>query len=446
MRLFPADPEVNLYEEGFGTSDFLDRRKTAVKLSNLVEGIDDPIVIALDGAWGTGKTHFLKRWVGAHKLENGGVAQTIYFDAFQSDYLEDPLVAITAAIGARIEGAGSATGWKKLKTAAFKLAKPVTRIGLAVATYGATELTGALADVALEAGGKELEEATDAFWKKEEGRRAAMDQLRAALAALTDRSKDKNPLVIVIDELDRCRPDYALGILEVIKHFFTVPRVHFILGVNLQALQNSVRARYGSGIAAEEYLRRFVTLSIRLPEHVGRDGKETVVEEYFNRTAKDMDINREAASVFQKHLAVLNRRKVVSIRDVSRLLSHVALISAATNFNEARWGWKEATAVMLLMKVLAPELYQDVLSGRGSFDRISEFYGELQITDRSDEAHNHDVAIIRGVAQVIAGDEVDSDDKEHFYKGFEQFGRKPDGAKVRRSVAEDYLDWPEFPR
>lgn len=166
MRLFPADKEIRLYEEGFGSSDFFGRQLTGAKLSALVDGIEDPIVIALDGAWGTGKTHFLKRWVGAHTIENNGMAQPIYFDAFQSDYLEDPLIAITAAIGARVERSGSKAGWRKLKTAAYKLAKPATRVSLAVATYGATELAGAVADVAIEAGGKELEKAADAFWKK----------------------------------------------------------------------------------------------------------------------------------------------------------------------------------------------------------------------------------------------------------------------------------------
>jgi predicted KAP-like P-loop ATPase len=56
------------------------------------------MVIALDGAWGSGKSFFLKCWVGAHKLENEGTATTVYFDALSYDYLDDPLVALTGAI------------------------------------------------------------------------------------------------------------------------------------------------------------------------------------------------------------------------------------------------------------------------------------------------------------------------------------------------------------
>lgn len=201
IKLFPPGTDIELYKEGFGASDLLGRKPASQKLSSLVEGIETSIVIALEGPWGSEKTHFLKRWVGAHTLENNGEAQTIYFDAFQNDYLDDPLIAITGAIGDRI-GTPSKSIWEKMKGAAFKLAKPAGRIGLAVASFGTTELVAAAVDVAVEATAKELEKAADEFWKKEDGRRAAMEQLKAALIALTKTSDGHRPLVVVIDELD----------------------------------------------------------------------------------------------------------------------------------------------------------------------------------------------------------------------------------------------------
>ncbi|MFF0924524.1 P-loop NTPase fold protein [Rhizobium leguminosarum] len=111
MKLFPTDPEVDLYNEGFGDTDFLGRKAVSRKLSALVDSLETPVVIALDGAWGTGETHFLRRWVGADKLENEGKAQTIFFDAFQHDYLEDPLFAITGSIGSRVDEPGTKSKW-----------------------------------------------------------------------------------------------------------------------------------------------------------------------------------------------------------------------------------------------------------------------------------------------------------------------------------------------
>lgn len=51
MKLFPPDPEIVLYETGFGTEDAFNRIGTGKSLSDLVERIEDPLVIALDGGW-----------------------------------------------------------------------------------------------------------------------------------------------------------------------------------------------------------------------------------------------------------------------------------------------------------------------------------------------------------------------------------------------------------
>ena len=82
MKLFPPNPPIKLYEDGFLQLDLLDRRPIGRHLSDLVERIDDPFVVAVDGLWGSGKSFFLRCWVGAHKVENNGKATTVYFDAF----------------------------------------------------------------------------------------------------------------------------------------------------------------------------------------------------------------------------------------------------------------------------------------------------------------------------------------------------------------------------
>jgi hypothetical protein len=103
MKFVIPEPLFNLYNEGFTGKDILKRADTGKRLSSLVESIEDPLVIALDGEWGSGKSFFLKCWVGAHKLENNGQATTIYFDAFAHDYLEDPLIALTGCISERLK-------------------------------------------------------------------------------------------------------------------------------------------------------------------------------------------------------------------------------------------------------------------------------------------------------------------------------------------------------
>ncbi len=76
----------------------------------------------------------------------------------------------------------------------------------------------------------------------------------------------ERPLIVMIDELDRCRPSYAIELLEVAKHLFSVDHIVFVLAVNRSELAHSIRALYGSDFDAEGYLRRFFDVDFRLPE------------------------------------------------------------------------------------------------------------------------------------------------------------------------------------
>lgn len=72
-------------------------------------------------------------------------------------------------------------------------------------------------------------------------------------------------LVFFIDELDRCKPNYAIGMLERIKHYFDDERVTFIFSISLSQLQHTVNRFYGSGFDATRYLDKFFDLRISLP-------------------------------------------------------------------------------------------------------------------------------------------------------------------------------------
>ncbi len=230
MKLFVPEPQIELYKHGFEKHDLLGRKEQGNQLSDLVEKISDPMVIALDGQWGSGKSVFLKCWVGEHTQSKEYTSKPIYFDAFQHDFMSDPLIALVSVLDEQIQKDKKA--WKTAKLAASKLLRLGARVGLAVATAGATEIAGTLADAAIDTASNAAGSSIDNFWKAENSKRDAITNFRDAL---TEMGTDQK-LVIVIDELDRCRPDFALSMLEIIKHLFSVPNIHFVLGVNLNAL------------------------------------------------------------------------------------------------------------------------------------------------------------------------------------------------------------------
>lgn len=78
-------------------------------------------------------------------------------------------------------------------------------------------------------------------------------------------SEQGNRLIIFIDELDRCKPEYAVRLLERIKHYFSNDRITFVFSVNIEELQHTVKRYYGEGFDACRYLDRFFDYRIELP-------------------------------------------------------------------------------------------------------------------------------------------------------------------------------------
>lgn len=449
MRFLPPDEEVDLYCTAF-SDDLLGRVKIGKALSDVIENIDDPLVVAVDGRWGTGKSYFLKRWAGAHRLQNNGKAVTVYFDAFSHDYLSDPLIALVSALSRRMPSAEESK-LDRLKRVAFKFVKPATRVGLALATYGATEAFNGFGDAAVEAGRGEAEKAVDGFWRIEEGRQAAMDEFRAAIKSLTNSNKQENfvPLVIIIDELDRCRPDYALELLEIIKHFFSVMHVHFVLGVNLKALENSIKVRYGSGIDATAYLQKFLSLTISLPDHIGDQERTPSVIQYVEHLGSVMGTPKHLLSEICTQLKIIQRSNIISIRDVGKIMSNLSLLPVVARGDNLYEGWRMAMITMIITRVLNAEFFEKLVNL--SFDEkdlILYFNAENNYIDelingKPNFNYDHNTALIFEIWVYIRREGV-LDDKARSDILSRSFGRPRQIKQIPRKIYEDWLNVFEF--
>ena len=94
-----------------------------------------------------------------------------------------------------------------------------------------------------------------------------VDKLQNELSKLVSSATDDTTgkLVVVIDELDRCRPDYALELIESVRHLFAVEGVVVLLAINREELCHSVQNIYGSDFDSDRYLRRFVDVASHAP-------------------------------------------------------------------------------------------------------------------------------------------------------------------------------------
>ena len=373
LKLVVPEVEIVLYKHGFVGKDLLGRAKTGKRLSELVEKIDDPMVIALDGAWGSGKSLFLKMWVGEHTKEFGGTAKTVYFDAFKNDYLDDPLIALTGEIVDRFKGEKGR--WEKARPAVAKISRAAVRLGVAAATQGLSEVAGAITDAVIKQGGDELADATEKLWEKEDGRRVAMKEFEEGLIAMTYPDGEKGEprkIVIVIDELDRCRPDYALSLLEVIKHFFAVPHVHFVLGVNLVELQNSVRARYGAGIDAAKYLQKFVHVRMPIRPAIPARGDTSDYSIYFEKVVSRLGIaDSFPHEGLRNYLAMVNHHDTITLRDIEKICTLAVVtptigIDTTTDFH--------LFPGLLILQIVKPEWIELARRGELPFKKVESFF------------------------------------------------------------------------
>lgn len=288
--------------------DLFDRQKEAGLLIGYLEsvaqrpGLREDVhgyTIAVDARYGEGKTFFLKRLAEQLKLDH----PVAFVDAWTDDLADEPLTALTATLKKALDplikqstdvGSKFQDFIEKTGKVAKIVGKGLAKRGLALAITSAaaealeTMVSGidepiaeAIKEKAKSAGddlvedgaaalqsvapGKLMEERIETF---EAGQKAIEDIRRSleALVASLDGQDRKAPIFIIIDELDRCRPTYAVKLLEEIKHLFDVPGLIFILGLHGEQLAHSVSAAYGTEFDGKAYLRRFFQRQYRLAE------------------------------------------------------------------------------------------------------------------------------------------------------------------------------------
>ena len=236
-------------------------------------------------------------------------------------------------------------------------------------------MAGAVGDAAIATSNDELSKASENFWKKEDGRRAAMKEFRTALKKLTEPDNDGIPqkIVIIIDELDRCRPDYALTMLEVIKHFFAVDNVHFVLGVNLNELQNSVRSRYGAEIDAGKYLQKFINVKFSVEgDKWNKYNKGSF--EYFKKLAETQGLTEDQYLDFINcYLENMPPDRLPNLRSCERLVTS-AILAPARNKLAYRPD-AHILAGLLIMESIDPDTAVLAREGELPFETVQKTLG-----------------------------------------------------------------------
>ncbi len=337
--------------------DRLERHKEIENLSPVLLNAQAPLVFAIDAPWGGGKTTFIKLW--RHYLQQPEQNKvSLYLNAWESDFAEDPLLPMLSALDDWLStfDPESTAGkyWSKTK----KLAPRLIRTGLStaakVATFGALDADAAIERVAADAAGGITGDVIDAFKAKQ----SALDQFKKQLnKALDGLPAGQQNLIVFVDELDRCKPTYAIEVLERIKHLFDIDRLVFVLAINRDQLSKSLQGVYGPSFDGLHYLKRFIDLDyhLRVPDiqaYIRATLQQPDLKAYFGSRKSESD----ALVTFAKVLQWFCPRFNYTPRDVDQLITRIRLIvrsiPAGHDFNAV------VLLSMLILRQQNIELYQ----------------------------------------------------------------------------------------
>lgn len=258
-RLDLAPTEESLLESI--RDDLTGRNQDIVDFIKLLDSTDGPFTYTIDAAWGDGKTFFVKSVcllleslnsrLGSARQNHPELKEIkeklgdddisilpFYFNAWENDFAEDPIMALFACMAANFDGGGlpQSQDIKKAIVPIIDAALALSPIPIKIADIAESFTTDSL---------------IGAFKSKAEIRSRINTLFEDAIP------RTANKLVIFIDELDRCRPDFAVHLLEQTKSLFTSKNVIVVFSADLDQLAKAVGGAYGTGFDTTRFLERF---------------------------------------------------------------------------------------------------------------------------------------------------------------------------------------------
>lgn len=354
-------PEDSLDADDPFVGDSFGRRALARRLTTFVERMPDGAVVSIDAPWGEGKTWFGRRWSAQLALDG---YRTAYVNCFQLDHIEDPFLIVAGELleVARKRQAKSTKLLSAGKKLGAALLPTASKLAIGAAGHwlvGDAEAFGSAAKAVAasqESAGASIEKFVGKRLEKYEADKQTVAGFRSALAELA--AEEDKPIVVFIDELDRCRPDFAIRMVERVKHFFDVPRIVFVLLMNRTQLAAAARGVYGPAVDADAYLAKFIQVSLTLP----KARSATIHSEDDNRkhlastlAAYGLSTSTHSAADFIQVFGVFATAFDLSLRDIERAVVLFSISGSGNHLWELAWP--------IALKLARPELFARLRAG-----------------------------------------------------------------------------------
>lgn len=275
-------------------NDLIKRNQYLVKFLEILNNIDGNFIIYLNGKYGTGKTFFIKQLIyiinNKEKLKNSTDIEfknlslsynfmPIYFDALENNENNHVLALVTSII----------SQYKYLNTSTKT--KIISEAKKIVKTIANNEISSKIG-IDLEDLEKSLNDDEIIKNKKQK----LKDNIDDFISKLAPNSEDK--IVIFIDELDKCKPEFVIKMLESVKNFWNNEKIIFVYSLDINELAASVNCIYGSLFDSFEYLQKFYDLIIELPNGDIDNYIKDKMKYYYDETTIDT-VTKEMINTFK---------------------------------------------------------------------------------------------------------------------------------------------------
>ena len=381
MRLKSKDLEIPKHDPF--VNDLLNRKEYVENIITLFKKSEEPLVIALSGQFGIGKTTLLRMIIARAEVFN---FKTIYFNAWKSDYIENAFSAILSEIISIFSSRS------KVKKGLVNAGKKILQLGVPNIIKSITFNIVDLSEITTEV----ISTIKRGFASEELNRhielKKCINNFKNELDnATAEYRKEGKQILIVIDELDRCKPIFAIKILESIKHLFDVSNIHFIFGLDYEQLSQSISYIYGPNTNVNGYLRRFFDLQFEIPRPEIKDYLNYLFELYdlngIIELRKEYIGNEHDKEEFLATIYGLSRIYNASLRDLEKCFNIFALVLRITK--ESLYIFSAVLAFLIMLKLFDNNTYRKIVNYEMKIEDIIKYFsskeeGEKFIYNKSD--------------------------------------------------------------
>jgi hypothetical protein len=344
--------------------DYFDRKRFAGLLLSHLKILPTPFAMGLDAPWGHGKTFFVQNIL-IPEAEQSKLPLVVY-DAFEHEKDGDVFLSLVTTI---LENTSTFSQGDRsvVETAILDVAKATGRfvrsaIDVTANALSKTVLRQSTEDIATKFSSDTssvdnfascIENSVEKFiierTQPGQSYRDIKESFKLSMRQLICAMSDKQKLIVVIDDLDRCTPKHALEVFEAVHHLLNTDGIIFVFSYHREQIERMIEHTYGKGINSAQYLNKFIGFNIKFPEpneRISKNGFFNLATDRFKIYQENVDLHDPILVDMFNHYCFMAKKVSAGARMTQ---SFASLAVAVTRFCQSACNAMSPKEVAIIM-------------------------------------------------------------------------------------------------